>query len=40
MVKTIDGRRQLLAAGLNPGLLRISIGLEPVEEMIKIFEEI
>ncbi len=33
-VKTSEGRAELMQKGLNPELLRISVGIEPVEEII------
>ena len=37
-VTTEEGRAQIRAAGLDPDLLRISVGLEPVEEIWAAFE--
>lgn len=34
MVRTREGREELKRKGMNPELLRISIGIEPVEEII------
>ncbi len=39
LVTTAAGRARLEAEGIDPGLLRISVGLEPVDELIKIFAE-
>lgn len=38
MVRTSDGRKELMRKGLNPELLRISIGIEPVEEIISLLK--
>jgi len=38
LVKTEEGRKQLLNSGLYPELLRISVGIEPIEELIQIFK--
>ena len=37
-VTTDEGRKEIRAAGLDPDLLRISIGLEPVEEIWSMLE--
>jgi cystathionine gamma-synthase len=37
-VTTEEGRKEIRAAGLDPDLLRISIGLEPVEEIWSMLE--
>jgi len=39
LINTIDGRKKLQEIGLNPELLRISIGIEPVEDIIKVFKK-
>ncbi len=38
-VTTEEGRAHIRAAGLDPDLLRISVGLEPVEEIWAAFEQ-
>jgi len=37
-VTSEEGRAGIRAAGLDPDLLRISVGLEPVEEIWAAFE--
>ena len=39
MVKTEEGKNILLQMGVNPELLRISVGTEPIEEIINAFKE-
>ena len=39
MVSTENGRATLRKAGLNPDLLRVSVGAEPVDQLIGVFEE-
>jgi cystathionine gamma-synthase len=39
LVSTQAGRQSLQAHGVDPGLLRISVGLEPVDTIIEAFEE-
>lgn len=39
LVTTPAGRRELLARGLDPELLRIAVGAEPFEEIRAVFEE-
>jgi len=39
LVTTASGRARLQAEGIDPGLLRISVGLEPVDELIQAFEK-
>jgi len=34
MMQTEDGRKKLQEAGIPQNLLRLSVGLEPVEEII------
>lgn len=34
------GRKALLNLGLEPELLRISIGLEPIDQLIGVFEKV
>jgi cystathionine gamma-synthase len=40
LVSSEEGRELLRSAGLNPELLRISVGVEPIEELIQIFSEV
>ncbi|MGE5352745.1 MAG: PLP-dependent transferase [Acidobacteriota bacterium] len=40
MLKTPRGRARLKNLGIDRQLLRISVGLEPVDELIRVFEEI
>ena len=37
-VTSHEGRNEIISAGLNPDLLRISVGLEPVEEIWSMLE--
>ena len=37
-VTTPEGRERLRRAGLDPDLLRVSVGLEPIEEIWAAFE--
>ena len=37
-VTSEQGRKEIIKAGLNPDLLRISVGLEPVEEIWEMLE--
>lgn len=39
-LKTDEGVSKLFELGINPNLLRLSIGIEPVEEIISVFEEL
>lgn len=39
-LKTESGKQKLNALGINPNLLRLSIGTEPVEEIISAFEKL
>jgi cystathionine gamma-synthase len=39
LVSSEAGRKSLAAAGLNPELLRISVGVEAINELIKVFAE-
>lgn len=39
-LKTEEGKQKLLELGINPNLLRLSIGVEPVENIIKAFEKL
>jgi cystathionine gamma-synthase len=38
-VKTAAGRAELAASGIDPELLRLSIGSEPVDEIIAALAE-
>ena len=40
LVNSETGRKILNAAGIDPELLRISVGTEPIEDIIKVFEEL
>ena len=40
VIKQEEGRQSMLKLGLNPDLLRISIGLEPIDELIGVFEKL
>jgi len=37
-IKTPEGRKEFTDKGINPDMIRISVGLEPIEELIKRFE--
>ncbi len=39
LVSTDEGREELLAHGLNPDLVRISVGTEPIADIIAAFDE-
>jgi cystathionine gamma-synthase len=39
LVSSAEGRRFLHSKGLNPDLLRISVGIEPIENLIETFSE-
>ena len=39
-VSTEAGRADLLSYGLNPDLLRIAVGTEPIEQIIAAFDEV
>ncbi|MCF6129129.1 PLP-dependent transferase [Flavobacterium sp. AS60] len=39
-LKTVAGEQKLNALGINPNILRLSIGIEPVEEIILAFEKL
>ncbi|NHN27648.1 PLP-dependent transferase [Flavobacterium jejuense] len=39
-LKSNDGKQKLLALGINPNILRLSIGIEPVEKIISAFEKL
>ena len=40
LLRTPDGRKYLEGIGLKSELLRISVGTEPIDEIIRVFEEI
>jgi len=40
LLKTPEGRKYLESIGLKPELLRISVGTEPIDEIIRVFEEL
>jgi len=40
LLHTPEGRKYLDSIGLKPDLLRISIGTEPIDEIIRVFEEL
>ncbi|WP_461638967.1 hypothetical protein [Labilibaculum euxinus] len=39
LIKTKEGRKLLAKKGINWELVRISVGTEPIEELISIFEK-
>lgn len=39
LVRTEEGRDFLRSIGIDPDLIRISVGLEPIEEIIAVFEK-
>lgn len=39
LVNSVDGQKYLRRLGLNPDLVRISVGIEPIEEIIEAFAE-
>jgi cystathionine gamma-synthase len=39
LVKTVAGRAELAAGGIEPDLLRLSVGAEPVEDIIAALAE-
>ncbi|NWJ53034.1 MAG: PLP-dependent transferase [Bacteroidetes bacterium] len=40
LLQTTEGRQYLESIGLKAELLRVSVGTEPIEEIIKVFEEL
>lgn len=38
LVSSVSGRKRLAAEGLDPELLRISVGMEPCDDLIRAFE--
>ncbi len=38
LVRTEAGREQLQTSGLNPDLIRLSVGTEPVQQILKALE--
>lgn len=40
LLQTTEGRQYLANIGLNTDLLRVSVGTEPIDEIIKVFEEL
>jgi cystathionine gamma-synthase len=40
LIKSIKGREKLLQLGVQPDLLRISVGTEPIDELIDVFEKV
>jgi cystathionine gamma-synthase len=40
LVTTASGRERLRADGIDPDLLRISVGMEPVADLIRAFEAV
>jgi len=40
LLHTPEGRNYLESIGLKSELLRISVGTEPIEEIIRVFEEL
>ncbi len=39
-LKTAEGRQNLLSLGISPDLLRLSVGIEPVEKIISVFQKL
>ena len=39
LVTTDEGRRFLRSIGIDPDLIRISVGTEPISEIIEVFKE-
>lgn len=39
IISSDTGREELMAYGINPDLIRISVGTEPIEEIISAFDE-
>ena len=39
MTKSVQGRQILTKAGISPQLLRLSVGLEPVDEIIEVLKQ-
>ena len=39
MTKSVQGRQILSEAGISPQLLRLSVGLEPVDEIIEVLKQ-
>ena len=39
ILNTPEGQRLMTEADINPGLVRLSIGVEPVDDLIRIFDE-
>ena len=39
MTKSVQGRQILTEAGISPQLLRLSVGLEPVDEIIEVLKQ-
>src|SRR5262249_57171663 len=39
LVSTPRGRQHLAACGLSPDLLRVSVGVEPIDQLIEAFTE-
>ncbi|MBN8544635.1 MAG: PLP-dependent transferase [Ignavibacteria bacterium] len=40
LLKTTEGRKYLSGLGIDPELIRISVGTEPLEELIVVFEDL
>ncbi len=40
LVSTAAGRRGLIELGIDPDLVRISVGIEPIDELIAMFDEV
>lgn len=38
LIKSVRGKRILKAAGLSPDLLRLSVGTEPIDELVTVFD--
>ena len=39
LVRTPEGRAKLTALGIDPDLLRVSVGAEPIDALIAVFDE-
>ncbi|MEI7597169.1 MAG: PLP-dependent transferase [Bacteroidota bacterium] len=39
LVKTPEGRKSLIEMGLHPELLRISVGVEPIDQLLSVFKD-
>jgi len=39
-LKNEAGKQKLISLGINPNLLRISVGIEPIDKIIAAFENL